>query len=402
MSGAATGGKPAGSDTPRTAADESGWRFHWPTPRSAYIHIPFCRHRCGYCNFAVVAGREDLAEPFLDALASELMQLESARPVETLFIGGGTPTQLLPRQLDRLFDLLDRWLPLRAGGELTAEANPEDITPAMIGQLRVRRVNRISLGVQSFAAEKLRQLQRGHNREIARAAIELAAEEIGNVSIDLIFAAPGETPQAWRADLREASALPISHLSTYSLTYEKGTQFWSRRLHGKLSPVHEDDELRMYQDARRIAAETQLGQYEISSFAKPGYRCRHNLAYWQGRGWYAFGPGAARFVAGRREVNHRSPTTYIRRLLGGRSAIAESEAIDAAQWACERAAFGVRMIDGIELAEIHRETGVDVAQLRRENIARCVAYGWLDIRGTHHRLTEAGILMADSVASELL
>ncbi len=374
----------------------------WPTPRSAYVHIPFCRHRCGYCNFAVIAGRDDLVAPFLDALESELMQLVTPRPVQTLFIGGGTPTQLLTHQLDRLFDLLDRWLPLESGSELTVEANPEDITPDIIDQLRLRGVNRISLGVQSFSSEKLKQLQRGHNRELASAAIRLAAEGIGNVSIDLIFASPGETPEAWSADLREAIALPISHLSTYSLTYEKGTQFWSRRLRGELPMVHEEDELRMYQDARIIAAEGDLCQYEISSFAKPNYRCRHNLTYWQGRGWFAFGPGAARFVDGRREVNHRSPTTYIRRLLAGQSAIAESEAITTEQWACERAAFGVRMIDGIDLAEIHNETGVDVAQLRREGIGRCVDYRWLEVTGTHYRLTEAGILMADSVASELL
>jgi oxygen-independent coproporphyrinogen III oxidase len=375
---------------------------NWPTAQSGYIHVPFCRHRCGYCNFAVVAGRDDLAVPFLDALQGELTQLVRPRPVQTLFIGGGTPTQLACDQLDRLFDLLERWLPLEHGGELTVEANPEDITAAMINQLRRRGVNRLSLGVQSFAAEKLARLQRGHDRDGAVAAIELAASEIGNVSIDLIFAAPGETPQAWQADLQQAVALPISHLSTYALTYEKGTQFWSRRLRGDLHSAGEEDELQMYQDARSIAAEAGLAQYEISSFAKPGQRCRHNQVYWQGRSWHAFGPGAARFVDGRREINHRSPTTYIARLLSGRSPVAQSETITAEQWACERAAFGVRMIDGIDLAQLQRETGVDVAALRRDGIGRCMQHGWLEVSAAHYRLSEAGILMADSVAGELL
>lgn len=384
------------------AVDDSPAAVAWPTPRSAYVHVPFCRHRCGYCNFSVVAGRDDLAGPFLDALQAELAQLVSPRLVDTLFIGGGTPTHLAPAELDRLFDLLDHWLPVKPGGEVTAEANPEDITPALLEQLHRRGVNRLSLGVQSFSAPKLKHLQRGHDGRIARTAIELAAAVIGNVSIDLIFAAPDESPAAWRADLHEAVASPISHLSTYALTYEKGTQFWSRRLRGDLNSSSEDDELQMYQDARQIAIDAGLEQYEISNFARAEYRCRHNLAYWQGRGWYAFGPGAARFVDGHREVNHRSPTTYIRRMLAGQSPTAESEPISREQWACERAAFGVRMIEGVDFQVIRDETGVDVAELRREGIARCVAQGWLSVHGTHHQITEVGILMADSVASELL
>src|SRR5690606_8490092 len=130
----------------------------WPLPRSAYVHVPFCRHRCGYCNFSVVAGRDDLAVPFLDALQAELAQLGGPRPVDTLFIGGGTPTHLPPAELDRLFDLLDHWLPV-AGGEVTAEANPEDITPALLEHLHRRGVNRLSLGVQSFSTSKLKHLQ---------------------------------------------------------------------------------------------------------------------------------------------------------------------------------------------------------------------------------------------------
>jgi oxygen-independent coproporphyrinogen III oxidase len=374
----------------------------WPTPRSAYIHVPFCRHRCGYCNFSVLPGRLDLAGAFLDAIESELRSLVTPRPIDTLFIGGGTPTRLSIDQLHRLFDLVDHWLPIAPGGELSAEANPEDITPEMVECLRSRGVNRISLGVQSFASPKLRLLERGHDLAIATAAIELAADKIGNVSIDLIFAAPTETPEQWRQDVKQAVRLPISHLSSYSLTYEKGTQFWNRQSHGDLTPVGEDVELQMYQDVRRITSDAGMEHYEISNFAKPGSRCRHNLAYWQGRGWYAFGPGAARFAGGRREVNHRSPTTYMRRMAEGQSPIAESESITAQQWACERAAFGVRMIDGIDFATIRLETGVDVAQVRSDEIAKCVAQGWLRVTGTHHQLTDDGILMADSVASELL
>lgn len=384
------------------ADDDDRVCFPWPIPQSAYIHVPFCRHRCGYCHFSVLPGRLDLADSYLDALEMELARLGSPTSVRTLFIGGGTPTRLPSPQLDRLFDLLDRWLPLADGGELSVEANPEDISVGLLRQLAGRGVNRISLGVQSFAAPKLRMLQRGHDCRVASAAIEAAAREIGNVSIDLIFAAPGETPEAWHADLATAVALPISHLSTYSLTYEKGTEFWGRRFKGELAAVEEEDEVRMYRDARRVAEDAGLGQYEISNFARPGARCAHNLAYWQGLGWLAMGPGAARFVAGRREVNHRSPTTYIRRLRQGQSPVAESEPITPTQWACERAAFGIRMLDGIDLEGIRRETGVCVATLRTPEIRRCLQHGWLTVTGTHYRLTEAGLLMADGVAAAFL
>ncbi len=374
----------------------------WPIPRSLYVHVPFCRHRCGYCNFSVLPGRLELADPFLDSLAIELQTHPAPAPVDTRFIGGGTPTRLPPRQLDRLFDLLDDRFPLTAGGECTAEANPEDITPELLRQLADRGVNRISLGIQSFSTDKLRLLQRSHDRRSACRAIELAAERIGNVSIDLIFAAPGETPESWRRDLEQSLALPIQHLSTYSLTFEKGTQFWNRRLRGELCEVDEADDLQMYQDARRCSAEAGWEHYEISNFARDGSRCVHNLAYWQGRGWYAIGPGAARFVGGRREVNHRSPTTYIAKLRRGESPIAESEAITPRQWACERAAFGIRLLGGVDLEQIGQETGISIIELKRAELARCHDRGWIEISGTHHRLTEAGLLMADSVASELL
>ncbi|HBJ38957.1 MAG TPA: coproporphyrinogen III oxidase [Planctomycetaceae bacterium] len=374
----------------------------WPVPQSAYIHVPFCRHRCGYCNFSVLPGRLDLADSFLEAIRIELQQLQHPAPVDTLFLGGGTPTRLSLEHLHRLFDLLDSWLPIRTGGELSVEANPEDINAELLDCLRSRGVNRISLGVQSFASPKLKILERTHDRAIASRAIEMAAAVIGNVSIDLIFAAPGETPQQWRDDVVYALSLPIHHLSTYSLTYEKGTQFWNRMRKGNLISVDEDDELQMYQDVRQMVSGAGWEHYEISNFAKPSFRCRHNLAYWQGRGWYAMGPGAAKFVDGRREVNHRSPTTYIRKVMDGQSPIAESEPIDNQQWACERAAFGIRMIDGVDLGLIAAETGVDVATLRQNEIARCVDSGWINAYGSHYQLTAAGILMADAVAAELL
>jgi oxygen-independent coproporphyrinogen III oxidase len=374
----------------------------WPVPTSAYLHVPFCRHRCGYCNFSVIAGRDDLADDFLTAINCELSWMDQHARMKTVFIGGGTPTHLTHRQLDLLFDSLDRWLPREAVAEMSVEANPEDITREKLELLMRRGVNRISLGIQSFDASKLQTLQRTHSRDSAIAAIELCAEIIGNVSIDLIFAAPDESLASWCDDLQTALALPITHLSTYSLTFEKGTSFWSERLRGTLHGLSEDDELAMYEAAIELASNQGLRHYEISSFARDGFRCQHNLAYWQGRGWLAAGPGAARFVNGRREVNHRSTTTYLKRVQTGLSPTDQCDVISKEQWACERAAFGIRMIDGVDLQPISEETGIDVATLRERELRNCVQQQLLEVRGTHHQLTKKGILMADSVATAFL
>ncbi len=375
--------------------------FDWPIPQSAYIHIPFCRHRCGYCNFSVIADRDDLIDSVIAAIDQELQSLD--RPhVQTIFIGGGTPTHLNVEQLDRLLVMLRSRFQFSDSYECSVEANPEDITIEKLDVLASHGVNRVSLGVQSFHREKLLLLQRGHDGPGASRAIELAASKIPNVSLDLIFAAPGESIDQWREDLRLALALPIRHLSTYTLTFEKGTSFWSQRAKGLLQGLSEDDELQMYDAAREMTAAAGLEHYEVSNFAIPGSRCQHNMAYWHGRGWFAAGPGAARFVDGRREVNHRSTTTYLRRSQSGASVVGESEAISRSQFGRELAAFGVRLIEGIDLDATHTATGIDLRCLCETAIDRTTSLGWITDDGDRLKLTEQGILFADSVASEFL
>ena len=374
----------------------------WPTPRAAYLHVPFCRHRCGYCNFSVVADRDDLIERYLKAIDKELRIL--GRPVvDTLFVGGGTPTHFDIKTLDRFLGMVSQRFHLADAGEWTMEANPEDITSEKITLLAEHGVNRISLGVQSFNPNKLALLERGHSAQVATAAVELAAEVIGNVSIDLIFAAPGETLADWLTDLELAIQLPLQHLSTYALTFEKGTRFWSRRERGDLQSPTESCEVDMYQRTRQVLAESLFKHYEISSFAKSDARCRHNLAYWQGCGWYAAGPGAARFVEGKREVNHRSTTTYLRRMESGQCPTAETEEITREQYARERAAFGVRMIDGIDLDVLTSETGISIAEICSDSIGLSISEGLVEVPSPHWiKLSERGILFADTVASRLL
>ena len=207
----------------QTADPGARARPPWLWPRAAYLHVPFCAHHCGYCDFAVAAGQDHLQELYLDALEAELTRLREPQPVRTLFVGGGTPSHLSVGRLDRLLRLLRRWLPPLPGHEWTVEANPESLDADKIAVLAEHGVTRVSLGAQSFQAHLLGVLDRAHDPEATPRAVELLRGRIGQFSLDLIFAVPGQTDAEWRTDLARALALAPDHVSTYGLTYEKGT-----------------------------------------------------------------------------------------------------------------------------------------------------------------------------------
>ena len=371
-------------------------------PRAAYIHVPFCRHRCGYCNFTLVAGRDDLIESYLEALACELSWLQEPREVDTLFLGGGTPTHLPPAALRRLLELVRQWFPLAAGGEFSVEANPVDWTPEKAEVLKLAGVTRISLGAQSFDEAKLRLLERDHGPAEIEHAVALARGFAQSVSLDLIFGAPGESLATWRRDLERALALAPDHLSTYGLTFEKGTSFWSRLAKRDLARVEEDIERQMYEYAIDTLTAAGFEHYEVSNFSKPGHRCRHNETYWLGGRYYAAGPGAARFVGDRREMNHKSTTTYIARVLAGQSPVAESEAIDQEEAARERLIFGLRRLEGINLENFAADTGFTADQLGGEALVSFISQGFLELSENQLRLTHAGLLISDALWPEFL
>ncbi|QDV72129.1 radical SAM family heme chaperone HemW [Botrimarina mediterranea] len=373
-------------------------------PRSAYLHVPFCRHRCGYCNFAVVAGRDDLAPAYLRALGVELAQLDTPRPVETLYLGGGTPTRLVLPLLDELLTLARKWFPAVEGAEpeFTVEANPGDLSAEAIALLADRGVTRLSLGVQSLNPAKLRHLERDHTPEDVHRVVRAAQDAGLHVAIDLIFAAPGETLDEWRADLDAAVALEPTHASTYGLTYEKGTSFWSRRSHGDLAELDDELQRSMYELAIDRLAERGFTHYEVSNFARPGRRSRHNEAYWTGREWFAAGPSAARYVDGVRETNHRSTTTWMRRLEAGESPVAEREQLTPEEKARERLVFGLRRLEGVRRQDFATQTGYQVEQLAGKEIERFTSLGLLSSDDECVRLTRAGLLVSDAIWPELL
>ncbi|MBM3982067.1 MAG: radical SAM family heme chaperone HemW [Planctomycetes bacterium] len=382
----------------------------WLDPRTAYVHVPFCAHHCGYCDFAVTAGNDHLIELYLDALAAELATLGTPRPVESLFIGGGTPTHLSPVQLERLLGTVRHWLPLVSeqganaprSPEYSVEANPDTLTEERAAVMAAFGVNRVSIGVQSFRPGALAALDRRHAPEHIPRAVEAARKCGAAVSLDLIFGAPGTTPADWAADLDAALALDPRHVSTYGLTYEKGTPLWKQRHRGAVAPVPEDDELAMYEHAMDRLTAAGFEHYEISNFARPRARCRHNERYWANEAYYGFGVGAARYVQRARELNVRDTKLYIRKALAGEPVTFQREELPPRARAFETMATQLRRADGIARAGFSAQTGFDLDALVAPALALLASTGVTADDGVAVRLTRRGKCVADAAVAELL
>ncbi|HET6327700.1 MAG TPA: radical SAM family heme chaperone HemW, partial [Planctomycetaceae bacterium] len=354
------------------------------------------------CDFTLVARRDDLIDAYLEALAIDFARLERPREVDTLFFGGGTPTHLPAPHLARLMALSRRWFPPAYGAEICVEANPAGLDDNKVAVLADAGVNRVSLGVQSFDTKVLELLERDHRGSDIPSVVERVRRSIPNLGLDLIFGVPGQTLELWRATLSAAIELRPTHLSTYGLTFEKGTAFQSRLDKGLLHRCDEESEREMYALTMDELPRAGFEQYELSNFAQPGSRCRHNEVYWAGRPFFGFGPGAARYAAGRRELNHRSVTTWINRVLAGRSPIAESEELSPEARARELVMLNLRRGDGLALAEFREQTGFDFHELAGEALPRHLRRGMLEERDGRVRLTREGRFLADTVFAEYL
>lgn len=394
----------------------------WLTPRTAYIHVPFCAHHCGYCDFAVTAGRDHLIDLYVEALTNELATLGEPRPVESLFIGGGTPTHLNVEQLKRLLEAVTKWLVFetRAGDvsplfesqeqganaprspEFSIEANPDSLTEEKAAVMAAFGVNRVSIGLQSFQPKLLAALDRRHVPEQIPHAVEAVRKHISVVSFDLIFAAPGSTLVGWAADIDAALAFDPQHISTYGLTYEKGTPLWKEQHRGLLVPVPEDDELAMYEHAMDRLANASFDHYEISNFARPGFRCRHNERYWANEAYYGFGVGAARYVNGVRELNVRDTQLYIRKSLAGEPTAFQREELPPRARAFETMATQLRRAEGINRARFRIQTDFELDELAPAALKLLTENGIVNDNGLSVALTRRGKCVADAAVAELL
>ena len=368
-----------------------------------YIHVPFCEKRCVYCSFySTVHGKEE-RDAFVRTLAKELAFRHNGAPISTLYFGGGTPSQLDDEEMESVFSAIHRHCVLSPHAEITFEANPDDISQQKVAHLRQLGVNRISLGVQSFDNTRLSFLNRRHTAQQALDAIDiLQTKGIENISIDLIFGLPGQQLADWNKELAQAFELPITHLSAYSLMYEKGTPLYYARERGAVKECDEETSLSMFQKLCTTAQCAGFEQYEISNFARPGYRSRHNSSYWHGIPYLGLGPGAHSYDGKNcRRVNDYSLRRYME--AGRAKNFADVphtiEKLSADECYDELICTRLRTCEGLSLKEVPASRRKALLRMARPHIDG----GRLELDADNHlRLTASGIFVSDDVMSDLM
>lgn len=414
----------------RNGADALKWP-HDPA-RSLYIHVPFCFHKCHYCDFYSFVDTQDRQAPFVAALQRELTTLaphaDTADGLNTIFIGGGTPSLLRPDLWRTLLTTLNdrfRLDPMRnAGAEFTVECNPETVTPELMDALAAGAVNRVSIGAQSFHPTHLKTLERWHDPRNVQRALRLAADAgIGRRSIDLIYAIPGQTTADLRADLAAALELDpgVEHISAYCLTYEPNTAMTRRVQRGDITPIEDDLAADMQTLVHETLRDAGFDRYEVSNFARRrrngdsrAAQSRHNLAYWRNESWLAAGPSASGHLltrdpstgapAGTRWKNVPRLSDWMDGVREtGLSSIVDFEPPDARRALSERLMMGVRLAEGLPAAEIlDHATALHAAEPLQHAAQRLRDAGHLEIDAHRWRLTERGFLFADGAAAELM
>lgn len=369
------------------------------TPEHLYVHVPFCVRRCSYCDFAVTVSREPPVAAWLDAVEQELMGLLRAHGwdrlrLQTVYIGGGTPSLLGTGALGAFAERLARHADLAPDVEWTAEANPESLTAELAADWRAAGVNRISLGVQTFHEPALHWMGRLHGPDGAERAVRAArAGGLANISVDLIFGLPARLDRDWADDLERALALEPAHVSLYGLTAEKETPLgrWVRA--GEEQLADEDRYAAEYLLAAERLGTAGFEHYEVSNFARPGLRSRHNTAYWNGASYIGLGAGAHSFAAGTRWWNERDWARYRERVAAGEAPRQGAEQVGAAEQGLERVWLLLRTGDGVE------PTSLSAGQqaLLRQWMQR----GWAVAEGARVRLTAEGWLLLDRLAVDL-
>lgn len=380
-----------------------------PTPTtgdgtSLYVHVPFCVVKCGYCDFnSYVVADSTAHDRFLDALDCELTTARPPREPISVFIGGGTPSLLDPARLQRLFEVLRRHVDLPHCPEVTMEANPESFSAEKGRLARAAGVNRVSIGVQSFAEHHLRFLDRAHSSERARAAFAEAREAgFTNVSLDLIFAVPGQTLADWEQDLRTALSMRPDHLSCYNLTYEPGTRLHRDLAQSRFEANPEESDRSMFLRTREALGQAGYEAYEISNFAGAGGRCRHNDHYWLQGDYVGVGPGACSHRSGVRTTNIKPLEAWAAAALRGQQPGSSAETLTPRQRAGEAVWLGLRRVDGVDLAAVSRRLQLPVGDWFAPLVARLARADLLLQRGTQLLLTQQGLLFADRVSGEFL
>ena len=374
-------------------------------PAALYIHIPFCKRKCAYCDFYSVAYDRSLAGAYIGVICGQIEKLE--RPVSTIFIGGGTPTALETADMKRLLRSASRKF-AGSGREFTIEANPESLSGEKLSLFSDEGVNRLSIGVQSFSDVKLKRLGRIHNAKKAIDAVTLSKKKgFDNLNIDLIFGSPGETLDDCSAEFARAVKLPVTHISCYCLTYEKGTPLFDAKKRGKVVPADEDHSAGMYSLVMEYLPRHGFKHYEVSNFAKKGFECAHNLNYWRNDEYVGLGASAVSYIDGVRKRHVPDITEYIEKTTDGESAIISAEKLTGERKGKETAAVKIRTAEGIGFNWFKKKTGYDLLQIEADAVRRLSGAGLIRHKkargaGSGISLTKKGFLFCDTVSSELL
>ncbi|MFC2948404.1 radical SAM family heme chaperone HemW [Virgibacillus sediminis] len=373
--------------------------------KSAYIHIPFCLQICYYCDFVKFMYKEKRAEDYLEALASEMEQYLPGEhhELDTIFIGGGTPTALNAQQLQQLFALIHRRINVPALKEFSIEVNPGDLDDEKAAILKDNGVSRISFGVQVMDDQFLKQLGRHHRvRDVYETVDILTRNGLHNISLDLIYGLPNQTVDHFRRSLEEALEFNLPHYSTYALQIEPKTVFYQRRKKGQLMLPAEEEEVEMYHILRETMHKHGKVQYEISNFAKPGYESRHNLTYWKNEHYYGFGAGAHAYLPGERVANIGALPAYIKQAKENGEPVLQREKIGLKERIEEEMFLGLRKIQGVDKSCFKDKFGFDLEELYGQAIRKMTARGLMTETRHALQLTEDGLLLANSVFEEFM
>ena len=370
-------------------------------PSSAYVHIPFCTQICYYCDFSKVFIKNQPVDAYLEHLIQETRSYEIGK-LRTLYIGGGTPTALSAQQLAYLLTELPKVMDLSEVEEFTIEANPGDLDPDKIAVLKESQVNRVSLGVQTFDNKMLKRIGRSHQeQDIYDNIRHLKQAGFDNISIDLIYALPGQTMDQVKENVAKAIDLDIPHMSLYSLILENHTVFMNRMRRGKLPLPKEELEAEMFEYIIDELEKAGFEHYEISNFSKPGFESRHNLVYWDNAEYYGLGAGASGYVDGIRYKNHGPIRHYLEAIEAGKARITE-EHLTLEEKMEEELFLGLRKKSGVSKARFEVKFGVSFDQRYGQVVASLTEQGLLVPDDKQVRMTKRGLFLGDTVAEKFI
>lgn len=368
-----------------------------------YIHIPFCKSRCSYCDFH--SGVQlALLDRFVDALRTELTSRVSYLkndPLETIYFGGGTPSLLSTEHLSSIFDSIQRHWNISNCKEITLEANPDDLSKEKLGELSELPINRLSMGIQSFNDNELKILRRRHSAQQAIDAVKRAQKYFSNISIDLMYGLPEQTISSWQNTISEALALNIQHVSAYHLTYEEGTLLERKIREGRISPIIEEESVAMYHLLQNMLHEKGIEQYEISNFAIPGFYSRHNSSYWKGINYLGIGPSAHSFDGDSRQWNIANTLLYITGIEQGTPHF-EKEVLSETDKYNEMIMISLRTTDGISLERIDQAFGTNAKKELIKQSTRFIEAGIMLFEENHIRLSSDGLFLSDGIIADLM